>query len=510
MASTVLPRRVMASHRERTASPAPARCWDGAHLHRRSSNWLAVPMLAVAVGAGALTALGPLKALVGLLVLLLAACVWRWPAVAAYCVIALTPLTVGISRGSALPVVRPNEAIAILVGGTLAVRGVVRISTGRLPKLRVDRVELVMVLMAVTNSLVPLLWMTVRQEAISHDDLLYALVLWKFLGLYVIVRASVTTDRQVQRCLWLSLASASIVALLAILQSLGLFGIPHLLEAFYAPAGGTGGQVGLQNGRGASTLGLPAATADLCIFNLAVVTGLWTRYRRHRPALAAAAALLVMGALAAGEFSSAIGLVVGLVCIAIVLRKPRLLSAFVPAALIAGYALRPVIARRLSGFQSASGLPVSWTTRLQNLQTYFWPKLFSHGNFLLGVRPGARVAVPTQVTGYVWIESGYTWLLWGGGIPLLAGFLFFAYTVARRGWAAARGGRDGRSVAGIAVFAAIFAITFLMAFDPHLTYRGSADDFFFLLALAAPRGRPLDDADAEHRTPQLVMTEVGT
>src|SRR6266700_3475464 len=471
MASTAAPRRVMASPRERTASPAPARCWDGAHLHRRSSNWLAVPMLAVAVGAGALTALGPLKALVGLLVLLLAACVWRWPAVAAYCVIGLTPLTVGISRGSALPVVRPNEAIAILVGGTLAVRGVVRIRTGQLPKLRLDRVELVMVLMAVTNSLVPLLWMTVRQEAITHDDLLYALVLWKFLG---------------------------------------LFGIPHLLEAFYAPAGGTAGSIGLHNGRGASTLGLPAATADLCIFNLAVVSGLWTRYRRHRPALAAAAALLVMGALSAGEFSSAIGLVVGLICMTIVLRKPRLLSVFIPATLVAGYALRPVIARRLSGFQSASGLPVSWTTRLQNLQTYFWPKLFSHGNFVLGVRPGARVAVPAQITGYVWIESGYTWLLWGGGIPLLAGFLFFVYAVARRGWSAARGGRDGRSVAGIAVFAAIFAITVLMAFDPHFTYRGSADDFFFLLALAAPRGRPPDDADAEHRTPELVMTEVGT
>src|SRR5205823_2561055 len=148
-------------------------------------------------------------------------------------------------------------------------------------------------------------------------------------------------------------------------------------------------------------------------------------------------------------------------------------------------------------------------TRLQNLQTYFWPTLSAHGNFVLGVRPGARIAVPTQITGYVWIESGYTWLLWGGGIPLLAGFLFFVYAVARRGCEAARG-RDGRSVAGIAVFAAIFVITTLMLFDPHLTYRGSADDFFFLLALAAPRGRPPDAADAEHRTPELVMTEVGS
>jgi hypothetical protein len=509
MVSAALPAGSLSSPRVDAGSPAPMSSWDGAHLHRRSSRWLVVPVLAAAAGAGALTTLGPLKALVGVVILLLAACVWRWPALAAYLVIGLTPLTVGISRGSAIPLVRLNEAIAILVGGTLAARGIVRIRTGHLPKLRLDRVELAMVLMAVANSLVPLLWMTVRQEAITQDDLLYALVLWKLLGLYVIVRVSVTTDRQVQRCLWLSVASASIVALLAILQSLGLLGIPHLLNAFYGPTAGTAGAIGLQNGRGASTLGLPAATADLCIFNLAIVSGLWSRYRRHRLALAAAAALLVMGTLAAGEFSSAIGLVVGFICMAIALRRPGLLSAFIPATLVAGYALRPVLAHRLSGFQSASGLPVSWTTRLQNLQTYFWPTLSAHGNFVLGVRPGARIAVPTQITGYVWIESGYTWLLWGGGIPLLAGFLFFVYAVARRGCEAARG-RDGRSVAGIAVFAAIFVITTLMLFDPHLTYRGSADDFFFLLALAAPRGRSPDAADAEHRTPELVMTEVGS
>ena len=219
-----------------------------------------------------------------------------------------------------------------------------------------------------------------------------------------------------------------------------------------------------------------------------MISGLWTRYRRYRPALAAAAALLIMGALSAGEFSSAIGLFAGVICIAIVISRPRLLWAFVPATLVAGYALRPVIARRLSGFQSASGLPVSWTGRLQNLQTYFWPKLFSNWNFLLGVEPSARVVVSTQATGYVWIESGYTWLLWGGGIPLLASFVFLVYAAARRGWQAARGGRDGSSVAGIAVFTAIIVITILMAFDPHLTYRGAGDAFFTLLALAVPRG----------------------
>jgi putative peptidoglycan lipid II flippase len=516
LASAVLRR---AAARPREAVPSPVLGWAGPGLRDRSTRWVAGPALAAAVAAGGLCALRPRLALLIVALLALAAFVWVRPALAAGLIIVLTPVIAGINRGSALPVLRPNEALALVLGATLATRGLVRLRTGQMPGLRLDRLELSLLLMAVTSSLVPLLWMTVRHEAITRDDLLYALVLWKYLGLYVIIRVSVTTDRQVRRCMWLSVAAACVVALLAILQSLGLLGVTHLLATYYAPFGYTGAF----QARGSSTLGLPAATADLAIINLAVVAGLWTRYRRYRPVLAAAAALLALGALSAGEFSSAIGLFVGVICIAIVTRKPRLLWAFVPATLIAGYVLRPVIARRLSGFQSASGLPVSWTGRLQNLQTYFWPKLFSHWNFVLGVQPSARIQVATQATGYVWIESGYTWLLWGGGIPLLASFFFLVYAAARRGWRAARGGRDGRSVAGVAVFAAIIVITVLMAFDPHLTYRGSADAFIALLALAAPRSEPPDDerdalglreprlryrSPSEQESPRL--TEVGT
>jgi putative peptidoglycan lipid II flippase len=478
----VIPRR-LPRRTERAVPPSSALVSAGGRLRRRPASYrLAVPVLLGAVALGTMCALRPLLTLAGVGVAAVIAGVWARPALAAYLVILVTPLTVGISRGAAIPVLRPNEALAFLVGGTLAARALVNMRTGQWPRFRLGRVEVAIIVMAVANSVVPLLWMTIRRQQITRDDLEYALVLWKFLGLYAIVRSAVITDRQIRRCLWLSVTAACVVALLAILQARGLFGVPGLLERFYQ----TGVVTGLQSTRGASTLGLPAATADLCILNLAIVVGLWIRIGRWRPVLAGAAGLLVLGALSAGEFSSAIGLVVGLACIAIVTRKPRLLAIFVPAGLAAGVVLWPVISARLSGFHSASGLPVSWTTRLQNLQTYFWPTLFSHGNFILGVRPAARILDPTQVAGYVWIESGYTWLLWGGGIPLLAGFVYFVYAVARRGWLAARGGSGAKSVAGIAIFAMIFVLTVLMTFDPHLTYRGSGDDFIFLLALAAP------------------------
>lgn len=438
--------------------------------------------LALALGIGALAALWPHRTLAACLVVGLAALIWLRPALAAYILIVVTPLTAGIDRGLAIPLLRPSEAVAVFVGGTLMARGVFRWRTGRLPRLHLSPVEVSLVLMAVCSSVVPIIWMVARQHPIEHDDVLYAIVMWKFLFLYAIVRLSVTRDDQIRRCLWLSVGAASIVAVIAILQSLQLFGVPGLLAHYYSPYGHTGA---LEHARGSSTLALPAATGDLLIYNLAIVTGLWMQRRRFTGRLAILALLFVAGALASGEFSTAIGLAIAIVCIVFVTSSPDLLAFFVVAGAAALAALRSVIERRLSGFQSASGLPASWIGRLNNLETYFWPPLFSDWNFLFGVRPAARVVVPYQATGYVWIESGYTWLLWGGGIPLVGSFVYFVYTTVRMSWRVARQRGSAASIAGMSAFVAVVVTTVLMIFDPHLTYRGSGDELFFLLALTA-------------------------
>jgi hypothetical protein len=466
------------------------------------TRWmLTVACLVLALGIGGIGALRPRLTVVVCLALAVMACVSVRPALGGYLVIGLTPLIVGIDRGHAIPLLRPSEALALSVGLALMARTVVRWRTGGLPRFRPSRVEWALLLMAVCNSIVPILWMTARQEPVTQDDLLYALVMWKYAAFYLIVRTTITTNRQVLRCLWLSIGAAAVVGLLAILQSLHLFGVPALLAAWYSPFGYTNA---LSHARGSSTLALPAATADLMIYNLAIVCGLWQRGGRHRPLLFALGALFAMGALSAGEFSSAIGLILGICTIAVVASFPSLLGMFVPLVGAAVIFLRPVIAARVSGFDSVSGLPVSWTGRLSNLHNYFWPKLFSDWNFVLGVRPSARVPVSYQATGYVWIESGYTWLLWGGGIPLLIAFIFFVQAAIRLGWRVARRGVQPPSVAGLAVVVSVVVMTVLMIFDPHLTYRGAAEEMFALLALAAiherRRGSTNDDALPEGKS----------
>ncbi|MCW2586819.1 MAG: hypothetical protein JWN55_2335 [Frankiales bacterium] len=454
---------------------------------------VAVP---VTVGLGALTARSPLVLLLGLAVCGLAALVWRRPEVATYVVVFVTPLTAGIDRGAAIPLLRVNEAVALVVGGTVALKAVLTHRTGRLTSPRLAGVEKALVLLAVTSSVLPLLWLALRQQPVTPDDLTYSVVLWKLLGIYAIARFTIRTPEQLRRCLWLSLLSGAVVAVVAVLQVLGLLGVPRLVSTWFAPYGHTAAFPA----RGSSTLGLPAATADLFIANLAIVVGLWAYDQRSR-ALVPLGVLFVLGAMSAGEFSSALGLLLAAVVLACLLHRPRALLALVPVGLLGSQLLQPVLARRFEGFQSASGIPDSWVGRFENLSTYFWPQLFSHGHWVLGVRPAARVAVPSQATGFVWIESGYTWLLWAGGLPLLGAFVVFVVAALRSARRSIALGPGPGAAVGVATCTVLVVMTFLMLFDPHLTYRGAADELFVLVALSGVAARAASTPPEPLRAP---------
>ena len=459
----------------------PRRKPSGTVARPRVEVWLITLAVGTAIFLGGLLLVSPQMAFVAVAASGVVAITCAYPAAAAFILIGATPLIAGIDRGLLIPLLRPNEALAVLVAVGLVLRYVPRVAVNGIPQVRVRPIDVTIIVMAVASSILPLLWLAVRGQSATHDDYLYALIIWKYYGLFLIIRASVRTERQVRTALAIGLASASIVAVIAILQSLKLFGVPGMLATYYTHFGNVRA---LNISRGSSTLSLPVAVADLMILNIAVVYGWLRRTRRHRLLLSGTLVLLVFGTLASGQFSGAIALVLCAAAIVFLAQDVRPVVTAAPIVLVAGVALRSVVQNRLNGFASPQGLPVSWVGRLQHLRTYFFPELFSRLHWVLGVRPAARVLLSERL-GYVWIESGYTWLLWAGGIPLLLSFCAFIWVNLRTMGQLARRRLDAIGMAATGCYVGLIVIAVLMMFDPHLTYRGSADMLFALLGLAS-------------------------
>ncbi len=446
-------------------------------------------IIPVVVGGSAIllgcigASLPPSALLAAAAVIALVALTYAHPPAAAYLLLAATPLLAGFPRDTILPVLRPHEALLLVVGTGVALRALAQLWSGHRLPLRFGRLDAAILALAVTSSLLPCLWLAARGLTPSQDDLYYAATLWKFYAIFVLVRISIRSERQVARCLWICLGVGAVVAVVAILQSV-FAGVADALYAFYPEEEGAGS--GPPYGRGSATLGSSIAVGDVMAFDLAVCLG-WAMSRaRHRRALLALAMLFALGGLGSGQFSGVLAVLIAVVAVAFLTRQMRrLLLASVPAAVGGVLVLWPVVQARLADVDSATGVPQSWWVRQENLRLYVWPQLFDAWNWLFGVRPAAVVQVDTPWGAQVFIESGHTWLLWIGGIPFLLAFLYWTWSTLPVVASVARLGSGAFAVAAIGSFAAVIVVFVLMTFDPHLTMRGTADLLFALLGLTA-------------------------
>ena len=450
----------------------------------------------LALAAGAASALAPPELVLALIVAVaITALVALFPPAGAYLLLGLSPLLAGLDRGTLLPLLRPHEGLALLVVAGLAVHVAVRAFQGRTASLRLPfgAIDRAILLLAFCGSVVPLVFMVLRQRPIELDDVLYALQVWKYYAVFLIVRGCVLTADQVRTALWVALAAGAVVALVGIMQVLHVPLVSGVTELFVAD----GSNEPLE--RGTSTLASSIAVADVMVYCLAIAFGMLVQRGRFSFVLAGLLALYVFGVLAAGQFSGFIALFIGLLAFGWITR--RLSFTFVMLAPIAGVGaliLRPVIEKRLSGFQGGSTLPQSWQVRLDNVTTYFWPVVKQDLNWVTGVRPLARIEGP-RFSGidFIWIESGHVYLLWTGGIAFLLAFFWYAWVAIRTTARIARLRADAIGVAATASFTALVVTTVLMILDPHLVMRGSADLSFSLLALSLVR----PDRDDQYEPP---------
>lgn len=416
------------------------------------------------------------------------------------------PLLAGLPRGGILPVLRPSEGLQLGVTGlALLVAARAGFDGGRW-EVRIRSHEWWLAAMVVAGSVAPVLWIVARSQPVTADVLLAAFPLVKYGALYLLVRACVTRTEQLGAVLTAAVGVAVALSVLAVAQAVQLGPTAELIgRVFVSSADDVA-----DGGRATTTIGSSIATGALLSLVYGVVLSRALMTGRYR--WLAAVGVVGLGALASGQAGTVIALVlITATVVALVLRaglaSPRfpwrgLLMAAVPALGAVALILTPVVAERMNDLNRGSGLPTSWLVRWNNVSELYLPPLRS-GGWILGVSPDTELVPPDLWRETVYLESGYLWLLWVGGVPLLVATLGFLRAAWRSVTIDPTTSPDWSATAGIAARAGVAMMVVLSLIDPHLTLRAGADMFFVLVALAStpvPLARPIPPAAPLWRT----------
>ena len=224
----------------------------------------------------------------------------------------------------------------------------------------------------------------------------------------------------------------------------------------FAPFGYSGA---VESARAGSTVGLPAATADLMVLNLVIVVGLVSRKPALAKYLAPVALLLVVAVFSAAEFSSVLGLVVATVCVAARLRRLDLLKWSAVALPVAVVALwRPSSRASRTSRRCTACRPAGWCATTTCRPTSGRRSLTAATSCRrqAGGAGSCRGRVRLRLD-----RERLLWLLWGGGLPLLAAFCWFVWTGLKATGPAARLLATPASVAALAGYTGLVSCVVL-------------------------------------------------
>ena len=463
---------------------------------------------------GSVTGLGGNIAAAAVAAVLLLALVYLYPPVAAWSCVGIAPFIIGFARGQFLPEMRLNEPMFMVLLAGLGLHALVyRGSIG----FKWNRFDVATVAVMAFGSFIPLAVHYGRLRGIGGGDVLYALAPIKFTVAYFICRISIRTERELDLTLKISLITASIVSVVAMADSMNIGGFAYMLSN-YVPSG----EVIIDDGRGGSTFGNPIGMGVYATINALVALCYFSLKRGGAVLMRIAFACCVGGIIGSGQVTGLIALAVGTVAfIYINGGLVELTKRLLPMFLVAVVVLWPLIAQRIDQFggyevssQQRDGVEFaeprdqpfaiwelnpgsSWDYRLFNLETYFFPEFEDRTNIIWGVQNEARVAAPEFWRDWVWIEAGYLWLIWIGGIPYVLAFLAFIGVglyefrkVARRRRGTGEPPGLTEKITGVA-FSGLAILFVVQGFDPHLTLRGTADILFPLLGCVGFLLQPL-------------------
>jgi hypothetical protein len=419
----------------------------------------------------------------GLAALAFVAVTARQPAIGCGLSALLIPLTTGLGRGTIVPLLRPNEAILLLL-----VVGLVLYHLPRRHRRPVTSADLAVGSFAIGIVIVPILVLFVSSSPYLHDmdTLRNVLAPAQFFVIYLIFSRTEFSTRGLHAILTLTMLASVLVGLIAVAELADLAGLRGLMASYYpAPVKPPGWDPIY---RPLSTLGHYSAVGALAAVNYTLALSLATA--RH-PAFSRVWLIVVMavnlGALVASLTWAP--LLVLPVVTGIVLwhgrRIPRELGMVVAALAIATVLFWPAVSARTAQQGVASSpsqgfvIPQTFEFRLRHWQEFFLPALLDH--VWLGTGTVIPSEVPTPLTDFV--DNEYLLEGYRAGVVGLMLLAVMLTTIAVVGWQSRASPDPTRRSLGAASLALVSLFALIGMTAEYLFFGGVTQEFAMILGL---------------------------
>ena len=399
------------------------------------------------------------------------------PVVMCYALIAAVTFLSAMPRGGFVPMLIPNEPL--LIGSAGLAFFIVLL---RRERVRISRfVSSALGVMVLGTAVIPVLAYYARAFPLGIGEVLnllapiqYILLMWLFARLP-------RSEEDRYKLIQFMLLCASVVAIIGLLQAMGVSAITNLISVVYDSYHV---RDAAEYGRVTSVLGAWNSLGNYLMLNLLIVFSLYGYEKRGKWGnLNLLATLAFSGAclLATGSFASLGGLAAGLVIIKFFDRRGiKLLFLLVIGMMVGAFLLQDLIIGRLDYQFGGSGdslLPSPLAYRIKVWAEVYFP--------IIGRNPLWGLTPTFSDLGWPWAESQYLYLLVRSGLVSLVAHLL--YVIFLMTWAYRRIRQsDGLNRAMAIALFALLAMLNIMGFTNEVfTSSGVIDYMWIMIGLFA-------------------------
>lgn len=390
------------------------------------------------------------------------------------------PLTGGLTRGAAIPLLRISEALTLVV--------VVALIVHMLPvraRRRFTILDIILLAYCLGSVLIPTAVIFVGALSTDLNGWREIVSPLQYLAMYLLFSRAEMSERDRRLVLNLAMLASLPMTAVAVLQYTDFAGARALIANYY-PSTVQGSAAGVYRPTGLMGHYSALGAYGLINFTIALALGAVRHPGNRWPWLALVACANLITLAAAQTYAPFVALPVVIVAVVVYARRvpwrvllPAPIMA-VPLTIVLWSSITKRLQEQILG--GGSNNIDSISTRVDYWQGFFIPAYLHHG-FWMGTGTLMPPEVPQPL--YTAVDNGYLYQLFRAGIPGMALLLVMMGGIFVAGWQCRRSPDPSRRALGAVGMATIVAVALVDWTSEYLTFTTVSQEFWMLIGMMA-------------------------